>query len=200
MLKIYGRKILGGYKFYSGRGSDDCYAIEYSKVIMEFIKNNEISSVVDLGCGDFRVASKIIASCKNYIGVDCVDDLIENHKKKYATDEVHFECLDITRDVLPDGELCLIRQVLQHLSNSEILSVLNKCKKYPYVIVTEHLLNEPTQHPNMDKVRGMHTRLFFGSGVYLGEAPFDFSIQSIYQMPYDKKSHLEMLLIKNKGD
>lgn len=194
------KRLLGSRsEYYSGRGSDDVYGIEYARIISDFIKKNNIGTIVDLGCGDFRIAIKFTDQCKRYVGVDCVRPLIEHHKKVYADDHVSFKCLDITCDNLPDGELCLIRQVLQHLSNSEIQKVLDSCKKYPFVIVTEHLLNCPSQKANMDKTRGIHTRLFWGSGVYLDKKPFNMEIETIGKIPYNDKSHLKMVLIKNGG-
>lgn len=192
------RRKLKKDKFYSGKGSENQYGVPYAKVILKFIQENKIETVVDLGCGDFKVASKFANKCKNYIGIDCVKDLIEYHKKRYNNEKIRFECLDITNDILPSGDLCLIRQVLQHLSNDEIKKVLENSKKYPYIIITEHLLNEVCKNPNMDKTRGMHTRLFFGSGVYLDKEPFNQKIEKIYEIPYDNKSHLEMILIRNK--
>jgi len=34
--------------------------------------------------------------------------------------DAQFLCLDIISDELPDGDLCLLREVLQHLSNREM--------------------------------------------------------------------------------
>ena len=86
---------------------------------------------------------------------------------------MEFVCFDITRDELPPGDLCLIRQVLQHLSNAEILAVLERTRGYPFVIVTEHL--PPVcgvSRANLDKPHGADTRLLEGSGVFLEEEPF----------------------------
>lgn len=187
----------GGMKFCSGKGSDEEYALPYAALIREFMTKNQIRSVVDFGCGDFRVASQFAFHCEKYIGIDCVEELVKYNAQTYGNDKVRFMCLDIVKDELPDGELCLIRQVLQHLSNADIEYVLHQCSKYSYVIVTEHLLNELRQKPNMDKVRGLHTRLFFGSGVYLDKEPFRYMTEKLLEIPYDEKSHLEVHLIKN---
>mgnify|MGYP002509779344 CR=1 FL=1 len=187
----------GGYRFYSGKGSDEQYAIPYVECIKNFCSNNNVSSIVDLGCGDFRVGAKFADVCNHYTGIDCVKDLINYNKRKYQNDRISFLCLDITKDVLPNAELCLIRQVLQHLNNEDIRKVLEKCQKYQYVIVTEHLLNHLRQLPNLDKEHGLHTRLFFGSGVYLNKEPFNIKTEKIMEIPYDSNSHLEVHLINN---
>lgn len=185
----------GGY--YSGKGSDDKYGIPYAECICDFCEKHNIKRIVDLGCGDFRVGSKLTGACEYYTGVDCVEELIRCNQKKYGNDKTAFLYKDITDDELPDGDLCLCRQVLQHLNNSQIQMVMEniKRKNYKYVIITEHLLNNPKAEKNLDKISGMHTRLFLGSGVYLDSPPFHYKIQKLACIPYDRKSHLEVMLV-----
>ena len=75
---------------------------------------------------------------------------------------------------LPPADLCLIRQVFQHLSNQQIAEVLAKLGVFSHVIVTEHY---PAQLrgcvPNLDKPPGPDTRLLDGSAVFLDQPPFD---------------------------
>src|SRR5436189_1697748 len=91
---IWGQDNSGG--FYSGTGSDDDYSIPYANTIIKFINENNISSVVDLGCGDFRVGDKINKNTQiKYVGVDVVPDLIKHHQQKYQTDKISFKQLNI---------------------------------------------------------------------------------------------------------
>lgn len=190
----------GGINFYSGKGSDEQYAVPYAECIRSFYADNDILSVIDLGCGDFRVGAQFVDVCNHYTGIDCVKELVRYNEQNFGNDKINFLCLDITKDDLPNADLCLIRQVLQHLSNDDIKKVLEKCQKYRYVIVTEHLLNHLRQDPNLDKEHGLHTRLFFGSGVYLNKEPFNIKTKKIMEIPYDNNSHLEMHLISNIKD
>jgi hypothetical protein len=83
---------------------------------------------------------------------------------------------------LPPAELCLIRQVLQHLSNAQISAILAKLGAFPYVIVTEHQpADQDFIFANVDKVHGPFTRLFSGSGVYLDEPPFNLNVQLLLE-------------------
>jgi len=108
-----------------------------------------------------------------YLGVDVVDEVVRRNRERYGSEAVDFACLDIIADELPAGDLCLVRQVLQHLSNAEILAVLERTRHYPFVIVTEHLPPEGvTMRPNIDKPHGADTRILDGWGVFLEEAPF----------------------------
>ena len=112
--------------FYSGIGSR--YE-EFTEVYVDKIKNFLISlptkpSVVDLGCGDFFIGSRLREYCNKFIAIDIFEDLIEFNKKKFMNQDVDFQTLDITKDQLPSGDICFLRQVLQHLSNDHIQNFL----------------------------------------------------------------------------
>lgn len=161
-------------QFYSGSGSDDEHSMQYVKVISDFIKYNNIKTVVDLGCGDFRIGKRITQLNQiNYTGVDVVEELTDYNNKNFKQDNIQFLYRNIVRDKIPDGELCLIRQVLQHLSNEDIKTILNKCKKYKYFVVTEHLPVNADNEPNIDKQPDASIRYYSGSGVYLDKPPYN---------------------------
>ena len=139
--EVYQQAMWGGEKgeFYSGPGSDSDAATHYAAGIAEFIASRKIRSVVDLGCGDFRVAKTFLGDNDvDYMGVDIVEPLVRQNIAKHGGSRIGFACLNIIRDPLPDGELCLIREVLQHLSNAEILRVLPKIKQYRYVVYSDY--------------------------------------------------------------
>lgn len=192
----------GGGGYYSGPGSHiDSYIIPYCNLIKDFISSHkDIKRVTDLGCGDFNVASKWITDDIYYTGVDIVPGLIAHNEKQYASEHVRFMCLDIVEDELPDGDLCLIRQVLQHLNNSDIAKVLAKLKKYKYVIITEHVIPKDKAITfNADIKTGNHTRLAMHSGLYLDEPPFSLKTETLLRIPYitEENSELVSVLLKN---
>jgi SAM-dependent methyltransferase len=173
--EIYARNLWGGApgKLCSGSGSAEEFAIPYAETIKRFVERHGLRTVVDLGCGDFSVGRLIASTGIRYIGVDVVDEVVRRNRERYGSEGVDFVCLDITADELPPGDLCLVRQVLQHLSNAEILAVLERTRGYPFVIVTEHLPPEGgALRPNIDKPHGEDTRLLEDSGVFLEEEPF----------------------------
>lgn len=130
-------------------------------------------TVVDLGCGDFRVGQRLTSLAGNYVGVDIVEDLIKSHREQFGSESVSFEHRNLITDELPPGEVCFVRQVLQHLSNEQVKEILPKLQKYPFSIITEHYpRKDQFVEPNVDKVQGQGVRLYAGSGVYLDEAPF----------------------------
>lgn len=198
--EIYQNNLWGGAagEFYSGSGSDEKYAQKYAETIKNFIADNKIKSVVDLGCGDFRIASRFVSPEFHYTGVDIVTDLVAHLQKEYADENVQFQCLNIIEEELPIAELCLIRQVLQHLSNSEIKKVLENCRKFKYLIVTEEF---PASHsaftPNKDIAHGSHTRVYFNSAVALDKPPFNLTkLQIVLEAETEDKTVLRSFLLK----
>jgi SAM-dependent methyltransferase len=177
--EIYSRNQWGGNsgELFSGSGSTEGIAVVYAQMIRDFIERRNITKVLDLGCGDFLVGSKFQMPGVQYIGVDIVEKVIQQNQQRYSSDTVSFQCLDILSEDLPDAELCLIRQVLQHLSNDEIATVVQKIirsKKYKYVIVTEHYPAPNVKvKPNLDKPHGADTRIIDDSAVYLDSPPFN---------------------------
>jgi SAM-dependent methyltransferase len=160
----------------SGTGSTTETIVEpYVKTMVERLKRfSERPRVVDLGCGDFRVGSRLVPYCQHYTAVDVVPDLINHLRTQHTQSNLQFMHLDITRDPLPDGDVCLIRQVFQHLSNSQIEAVMAKLSEYSRIFITEHHPEDsPTIVPNLDKVHGSAIRLFKNSGVFLDKPPFD---------------------------
>ena len=181
--RIYEQGMWGrspGGKFCSGTGSSEAHAVEYVKALERYIAKHGIRRVVDLGCGDFAIGQKIAALGVDYTGVDVVPALIRSHSTQYGSSTVRFAHLDIVKNALPDGDLCLIRQVLQHLSNDQIRLILPKLSRYPHVVVTEHYPGPGGRVvPNKDKPHGHDTRVEDDSGVFLEHAPFNARIAEV---------------------
>jgi hypothetical protein len=176
---IYKKNIWGGElgSFCSGTGSlMDEITKPYILKITEILKSygTNMPTIVDLGCGDFRIGQNFINYCSKYTAVDIVPALIDKHKATGYGKNVDFLCLDITEDSLPEGDICFLRQVLQHLSNDQISKILPKLSRYKLIFVTEHYpSNNPNIEPNKDKICGAEIRLYKNSGVYLDAPPFN---------------------------
>jgi len=195
MTQIYDMKLWGGkdFEFYSGTGSHDPIIINpYLNTLIAFLKSFTIPlEVCDLGCGDFNIGKHLTPFTKKYIAIDIVENLINRNKNLYKKDNLEFHCLDITKDELPSGNCIILRQVLQHLSNTEIQKVIKKIEAYKYVILTEHIpLGNFT--PNKDIISGQGIRLKLNSGVNLLETPFNFKFK-------EEKNFEEFILENNKG-
>lgn len=180
MAQIYENNLWGGdnSKYYSGLGSHHPETVEpYIAAVSTFLKDFKTPPVVcDLGCGDFNVGKELVKYSKKYIALDIVPDLIAHNKKEFKAGNLEFYTLDIATDVLPSGDCAILRQVLQHLSNVEIKSVVEKLYGFKYVILTEHL-PEVDFEPNKDIISGQGIRLKKQSGVNILAPPFNFRVK-----------------------
>ncbi len=178
--KIYSEKAWGddGSKFSSGGGSNESYIVRpYVEKILRELKacGSRKPEVVDLGCGNFNIGKNFIGHCSRYTAVDIVPELIESLRSEGYPDHVRFLNLDITEDELPEGDVCFLRQVLQHLSNDQIMKVLPKLEKYKVLYITEQQpMPDHDFTANQNKAAGPGTRLHENSGVFLERSPFNF--------------------------
>ncbi|MFT4832257.1 MAG: SAM-dependent methyltransferase [Psychroserpens sp.] len=195
MEQVYAMKLWGGYKsdFYSGAGSHHPEIVHpYVEILTSFLTSFKNPLVVcDLGCGDFNVGKELVRHTERYVAVDIVTDLIEHNKEKFKEENLEFQCLDIAMDDLPSGDCALLRQVLQHLSNAEIQSIVRKLSEFKYVILTEHL-PEGDFTPNKDIISGQGIRLKKQSGLNVLAPPFNFKVK-------EEKQLLSVILNDCKG-
>jgi SAM-dependent methyltransferase len=177
--RIYHENMWGGVKgeFNSGPGSDDFVGTAYANLIKAYVQQHNIKSVVDIGCGDFRIARQFITDEIDYTGIDVVPSLIENNQRLFGKSNIRFLNIDAT-----DAELCTIRQVLQHLSNDHIRSILTKCKKYPHLIVSEHVLTGEAVTPNLNMQADWNTRIEMNSCVMLDEPPYSVKTELLLEV------------------
>jgi len=195
---IYRRDLWGGNAvtpFFSGFGSRGEHAKLYVDAMVPLLAQHASESskefvIVDLGCGDFAIGSQLLKSLDGvrYIGCDIVPELIDYNQYRYGTPRygvgtIEFQTVDIVHDLLPDGDVCLVRQVLQHLSNAEICTILPKLSKYSYIYISEGqpLIREGL--PNPDKPVGADVRYDWrtgrGRGVELDLPPWNLTLQEI---------------------
>ena len=197
---VYRNKAWGeaeGEEFCSGFGSDDDFGKPYAEWVTRFAAQRNIRKIVDLGCGDFRVGRRICAAYQGeYIGVDVVPDVVEYNQYRFGSKTVAFHCANIIEDELPAGDICLIRQVFQHLSNPQIKVVLDRCRMYAYLLVTEDVYVGPRMRPNVDKPHGADNRFYDRSGVYLDLPPYSLPTKTVLEMPTAGGSVLRTWLIE----
>ena len=195
MEQIYDQKLWGGkdFDFYSGEGSHNSEITQpYLDSVISFLKSHDNDLVVcDLGCGDFNIGKQLVKNTVKYIGLDIVESLIERNKKLFKAENLEFRCLNIVEDQLPKADCIIIRQVLQHLSNAEILKITQKLKDYKYIIITEHLPQGDFK-ANEDKIASQGIRLKQHSGVDLLKAPFNLEVVEEHLLS-------EIILDKNEG-
>jgi len=130
------------YNGSSGGGSDVDYNINtYIPFLQTFIKTNEIKTVVDLGCGDFRCGPYIYDDLDIlYTGYDAYQKVIDHNLKQHDISKYSFIYLDFCNQkqhIIP-GDLCILKDVLQHWSLSNIYEFLDyiiEHKLFKYILI-----------------------------------------------------------------
>jgi SAM-dependent methyltransferase len=167
----------------SGTGSRPDVNASYIALVSSLICSERVRRVVDLGCGDFEVGRRLLSPEVKYIGCDIVPELVAHNAARFATKCIEFRTLDAVTDPLPEGDLCIIRQVFQHLSNSDIAKVLRKCRQYRLLLVTDEQVINDKSDCNAEILAYHGTRRVFGQGLKLERAPFFEPIEILLEHP-----------------
>jgi hypothetical protein len=162
--------------FYSGLGSHDSNIVDaYLKSVKEFLSLNKgIKTAADLGCGDFNVGQQLYNFFDKYYAIDVAENVVDKNKERFKSPKINWSCLSIIDDDLPKADIAFVRQVLQHLSNKDILSFLSNIEgKYKFLVITETQPKTRRYKPNLDMMTGPGVRFHKKSGVDLVKPPFN---------------------------
>eukprot|EP00401_Gymnodinium_catenatum_P078687 CAMPEP_0117465920 /NCGR_PEP_ID=MMETSP0784-20121206/4874_1 /TAXON_ID=39447 /ORGANISM="" /LENGTH=321 /DNA_ID=CAMNT_0005259843 /DNA_START=21 /DNA_END=983 /DNA_ORIENTATION=+ len=105
----------------SGAGSVPAHCLPYISFLRSFIKERDVRSVGDLGCGDWQFSPYIYHDLDvAYVGYDVVRQVVEANRRNNP--EYQFEELDFCNNVssIRDAELFILKDVLQHWSSSRV--------------------------------------------------------------------------------
>lgn len=127
----------------SGPGSTKEYTKEFRECILSVIggltTGGGRKTVVDIGCGywDYQSAIPWVELGVDYVGLDIKPDVVEHNTRTFGTEpsqdkgSIRFEVCDtFAKDYVPHrGDLYFIKDVLQHVSNLDIIRLLEKLRK-----------------------------------------------------------------------
>ncbi|HEX4637314.1 MAG TPA: glycosyltransferase [Rhizomicrobium sp.] len=192
--EVYQRNLWGndgGSKFFSGVGSRGNAAQIYVQHMAELLGDHARErkrplTIVDLGCGDFQVGRALLERLPgmNYVGCDIVPELVAHNNAVHGNSRIRFCQLDLVSDTLPQGDVCLVRQVLQHLSNADIQAFFERAD-YPWIYLTEGHPVLRTGSVNPDKRAGHEVRFDWrtgrGRGVELDMPPFNLATEEMFR-------------------
>lgn len=116
----------------SGAGSYNNLAEWKGEILNEFVKSNNIRSIIELGCGDGNQLKYF--NFPKYIGVDISPDAIKLCKSQFGDDETKSFILD-NEIVNQKAELAISLDVLYHLIEEDIYDmyltkIFNLAEKY----------------------------------------------------------------------
>jgi len=157
----------------SGLGSLAVNNVPYIKFLQNFMVQNGIRTVVDLGCGDWQFSRHVDWSSVEYHGLDVVPTVIEANRRHFGGGNIQFSSL---RDIaeVPAGDLLVCKDVLQHLSNELIRQHVEiLVRRFRYLLFTndytpEDRVNLPIADGDFRPVR-------------LDRAPLDYGATSIFE-------------------
>lgn len=134
---IFKNNSWGGRNSVSGRGSDLDQTEHIIREIPALFKDMDISTLLDIPCGDFNWMRNIDLSGIKYIGADIVKEIIKNNKNQYEKNNVSFRHMNLIEDTLPQVDLILIRDGLVHMSYGDIFKSLNNvCNSISQYLLT----------------------------------------------------------------
>jgi hypothetical protein len=145
---IYEEKRLGndGSPYYNGSSGTGC-SYEYNEAefvpfLRKFIIDNQIKTVVDLGCGNLAYNRKLYGEVgvTAYHGYD-VYARVQEHNRRFSNHKKYrFYTMDflVHRNEIVPADLCIIKDVLQHWLLADITTLLDylvESKKFKYIML-----------------------------------------------------------------
>lgn len=102
-----------------GSGSTVEYTTPLRQALPDFVARHNISSMLDLPCGDYSWMSMVEWPDKfQYQGADIVEFMINENRERYP--DVKFSVMNLCQDPLPNVDLLFCRDCLFHLSFADI--------------------------------------------------------------------------------
>ena len=166
----------------SGPGSAADSNQEYLWILHKILRYTpSIKTVLDIGCGDWQHMQHADLEGKEYLGVDVSSYVIESNQRRFTRPGVSFRELNPILEDIPQVDLVIIKDVLQHLPNADTAIILKKIRERSrFALITndytdvnrgdiavgEHrpinVLLEPYDHP------GLTVYGYIGKQVVLG--------------------------------
>jgi hypothetical protein len=187
----------------SGEGSLPLNTGGYVNFLNRFMRRHRITSVVDLGCGDWQFSRFVDWSGINYQGYDVVEALTSWNRARFGSPNVTFHTLDGSLELLPGADLLLVKDVFQHWSNRAIHAFLPRLGQFQYSLIT-NCVHPWRQVQNGDIVDGDFRY------IDLRLPPFEVHARNVYSFtdfrpwwrrPFKKHRWLKrVLLVVQPGD
>ena len=187
---IYKQKIWAGGT--SGSGSNPAILQGYMSFLEKFIRDNKITSIADIGCGDWQYMRLVNLKGVTYTGYDVASPVIEANQQKFSAPNIDFVLYDGNFAEIKAADLAICKDVLQHLPNKNIFNFIENIKKFKYVLVANDIADNMTTNVDipMGQCRPLDLRL----------PPFNIAAEPVFivDRKHLKKANIMVLLIKNK--
>jgi hypothetical protein len=157
--RIYRTNQWGSPESISGPGSELRVTHRMRQDLSALIKRFGITSIADAPCGDLNWMKHVDIGTCAYIGFDVVQELIERNRKLFATKE--FRHLNLIENVIEKVDLIICRDMLAHLTNEQVFTVLRNFKKSgsKYILMTTGLTIQHNSDISVGDWRGINFEL-----------------------------------------
>ncbi|MEQ9459902.1 MAG: class I SAM-dependent methyltransferase [Phycisphaeraceae bacterium] len=136
----YTRNHWGNDESRSGPGSTLFYTRSLRNNLPELISKLNITSMLDLPCGDFHWMRTVDLAGVDYLGADIVEPLIHANRQQHAGPRRRFEVINLLEDQLPKVDIIVCRDCLFHFSFQNVAKALAAIKNSgsTYLLTTTH--------------------------------------------------------------
>jgi hypothetical protein len=163
--EIFAQNGWSGDESVSGLGSSMSQTHVLIETLPSLLKEHNVKNILDIPCGDFHWMRNVDLKPFVYVGGDIVADLVARNKK-YETDGVSFQHLDLIKDSLPKVDVIFCRDCLVHFAYRDLnQALINICKSGSTYLLTTTF---PGRERNTDIATGEWRPL------NLCKAPFTF--------------------------
>lgn len=193
--KVYADNAWGG----SGSGSMLAHTVTYRKYLQEFLKDKNIKTVVDFGCGYFESMSQIDWEGIEYTGIDCVAEVQNHNANTYSGKGISFGLLKSIESFNStlygfDLDLLILKDVLMHWHNEDVVAFLNQVKgNFKYILITNSCGQVKDWQESKDPIlnnRPLHSKF---------EPLFGFEAKHVMYTQDDPNDKKEISLITRHG-
>jgi len=172
----------------SGAGSLPKNNKEYIEFLEKFMKKNNVSSVLDLGCGDWQFSKIIDWTGIQYEGFDIVESVVNENNKRYSSDNISFHIFSDIFSELPEADLLIVKDVLQHWSKESIDNFIPYLDRYKFSLITNCVGIDDTMNEFVED-GGF-------SNLDLRLPPYNINFEEVYQYTNKKPWFLPQSLFK----
>lgn len=127
---IHRTNLWGAEQSISGLGSELAATATLRHELSRLLRERDVTTLLDLPCGDFAWMAHTDLAGISYIGADIVPAIIAANTAQHGIDGwVDFRQLDLVTDPLPAADLILCRDCLVHLSFAHIQRAIGNMKQ-----------------------------------------------------------------------
>ena len=127
--EFYHANVFGGRESRSGEGSSLEQTATIRAEIPRLLKEIGASSFLDAPCGDFNWIQHVDLGVERYLGVDVVEELIAENRRRYGNESRLFSCINLIEDIPPAADVVFCRDCLVHLNFEQAKRALQNFKR-----------------------------------------------------------------------